>query len=102
MHSKYLQNKNQTKNKMKKILISILLIVIILCINKSCTDQIGARKTLNQNNYRVLNVGGGRFIGGHNSTTHRTEFKAIAPNGDTVTGIVARSLGGGNEILLDE
>lgn len=68
----------------------------------SCTDEDGARKTLERNNYKVIKVGGYSWLGGSKDDTYKTEFEAIAPNGDTVTGVVTSGLFKGNTIRLDD
>lgn len=68
----------------------------------SCTDKTGATKTLERSGYKPLNVGGyGWFVGGKEDW-YVTKFKAIAPNGEVVTGCVTRGLFKGNTIRLDD
>jgi hypothetical protein len=56
------------------------------------TDKEGATKTLERNGYKPIEVGGYGWLSSSESDTYVTEFKAIALNGDTVTGCVTRGL----------
>jgi hypothetical protein len=47
-------------------------------------------------------VGGYDWFGGGKDDVYRTNFKAIAPNGDTVTGCVTSGWFKGNTIRLDD
>jgi hypothetical protein len=75
------------RRSINKIIIFILLTVIL-----SCTDKEGATKTLERNGYKPIEVGGYGWLSSSESDTYVTEFKAIALNGDTVTGCVTRGL----------
>lgn len=69
----------------------------------SCTTDVpGATKALERNNYKPLHVGGLRWFAGGQGDVYRTEFRAIAPNGDTVTGVVTGSYFKGSTIRLDD
>lgn len=83
---------------MKKVLVLAVLVLSLV----SCTDKKGARKTLERNNYKVIEVGGYSWFGGGKDDVYKTEFKAIAPNGDTVTGTVTSGWFKGNTIRLDD
>jgi len=82
---------------MKRVFVALILLTLA-----SCTDEIGARKTLERNNYKIINVGGYAWFGGSNNDLYCTKFKAIAPNGDTVTGMVTKGLFKGNTIRLND
>jgi len=85
---------------MKIVLIAVAVIIFLLL--PSCTDREGARKTLERNNYKVIEVGGYSWFGGGEHDVYKTNFKAIAPNGDTVRGCVTRGWFKGNTIRLDD
>ena len=88
---------------MKKTILPFLLIILMIIIAlTSCTDNSGAKKTLERNNYKVLHVGGYAFFNGSEDETFKTKFVAVAPNGDTVTGAVTRGLLKGSTIRLDD
>lgn len=80
--------------------IKLALIVAIMFTVQSCTDVEGTRKTLKRNCYKPIEVGGYRFFG--SNETFKTSFKAIAPNGETVTGYVTKDFFKGNAIRLDD
>lgn len=84
---------------MKKIATIYLAIALIMLTASSCTDEKGARKALEANNYKVIDVGGYDLFGGED--TFKTKFKAISPNKDTVTGTVTRGWFKGSTIRLD-
>jgi hypothetical protein len=79
---------------MKKLLIPLLLIMA------SCTDKVGAKKALERNNYKVLEIGGHDYFT-ESKDIYQTKFKAVAPNGDTVTGTVSKGLLKGSTIRLN-
>ena len=89
-------------NRIKMAIIAVMIIGLILSVSVSCTDMEGARKTLERNNYKVIEVGGHDWFNGGEQDVYATRFKAIAPNGDTVTGCVTRGLFKGNTIRLDD
>jgi hypothetical protein len=78
----------------KKILPLIIAIIFLVAINILIphTDKIATKKTLEQNNYKVILVGGYYFWGGNKSDWYKTKFQAIAPNGDTVEGTVTKGI----------
>lgn len=83
---------------MKKILLSLLVVVSLT----SCTDKEGATKTLERAGYKPIKVGGYSYFGGGKDDVYKTEFTAIAINGDTVTGVVTSGWFKGNTIRLDD
>jgi hypothetical protein len=91
------------KEIMKKVLslLAILLIVILALLTSNCTDESGAKKTLETNGYRPINVGGYGWVSGSKDDLYITKFIAIAPNGDTVKGCVTRGLMSGSIIRLE-
>jgi hypothetical protein len=87
------------KNKLKFI---VLMLVITFCI-QGCTDVDGATKTLERSGYKPIEVGGYAFFSGSKEDFYITKFKAVAPNGDTVTGCVTKGFWfKGNTIRLDD
>lgn len=81
---------------------SILLITIFSClVLSSCTDEPGAKKALERSGFKPISVGG-YGLGGSKDDIYVTKFKAIAPNGDTVTGVVTKGTFKGNTIRLDD
>lgn len=79
---------------MKKSIPWIITIILLVFINILLphTDKIATVKTLEQNNYKVILVGGFDFWAGNKSDWYKTKFKALAPNGDTVIGTVTKGL----------
>lgn len=77
------------------VIISLLGLVMV-----KCTDEKGARKVLERNNYEVIRVGGHDYLG--QDDPYATCFKAVAPNGDTVTGCVTKGFFKGSTIRLDD
>jgi len=75
--------------------------VLVLSITVSCTDEKGARKTLERHGFKPLEVGGYGWFDGSKSDVYRTRFKAIAPNGEIVTGCVTSGWFEGHTIRLD-
>ena len=67
-----------------------------------CTDESGARKVLEKNGYKVVEVGGYAFFAASKDDVYATKFKAISVSGDTVTGVVTRGLLKGSTIRFDE
>lgn len=88
-------------------IVAILAIVIFSFVGGHVhfkTDPDNAYRVLSLNNYKNIEVTGYRFFGcGHNDWYH-TGFRATAPNGQTVTGVVCRgywSWGKPNTIRID-
>jgi len=80
-----------------------LLLLAALAVNTSCgSDVTGATKALERNNYRPLHVGGYSWFGGSKDDVYCTKFEAIAPNGDTVKGVVTKGYFKGSTIRLDD
>jgi hypothetical protein len=89
----------------KRTLCSILATcgyVLLMAGLSSCTDESGARKALERNNYQPIKVGGYDWLGGSKGDVYITKFEAIAPNGDTVSGCVTKGLWKGSTIRLDD
>lgn len=82
---------------MKKLLVIFGAVLMV-----SCTDRSGARKQLERNNYKPLDVGGYSLFGGSQDDVFKTKFIAIAPNGDTVRGVVTKGWFKGSTIRLDD
>lgn len=79
------------------VIISLLALVMV-----NCTDEKGARKVLERNNYKVISVGGYDILRKSNDDVYSTSFKAVAPNGDIVTGCVTKGFFKGSTIRLDD
>lgn len=80
----------------------LLLILFLGTVMSACTDNAGTIKTLERSGYKPLNVGGYSFFGGSEGDLYKTKFRAIAPNGDTVTGTVTKGIMKGNTIRTDD
>ena len=80
---------------MKKCLLFCLLL-------GACTDADNAQKTLERAGYKPLEVGGYAWFAGSKEDVYATKFKAIAVNGDTVTGVVTKGWFKGATIRLDD
>jgi len=83
----------------KKAILSLLaLTMLTACL----TDETGAKKTLERNGYKVIEVGGYDYWT-ESKDDYQTRFKAVAVNGDTVTGTVTKgAFGKGSTIRLDD
>ena len=73
-------------------LIIVIIFLLSMYIFIPHTDKIATKKTLEQNNYKVILVGGYDFWAGNKSDWYKTKFRAIAPNGDTVEGTVTKGI----------
>jgi hypothetical protein len=90
------------KKKYIYIAVTILTISLSTILIIPPTDKLAAKKTLEDNNYKVLEVGGYSWTGSRMKNEYfRTKFKAIKPNGDTVTGCVSKPLGYGSNVILE-
>ena len=85
-------------NRLAPAFASVLLAVVL----SSCTDESGAKKALERNGYKSINVGGYGWFAGSKEDVYVTKFKAVAPNGDTVTGCVTRGWFKGNTVRTDD
>jgi hypothetical protein len=83
-------------------ILSRTFLFFIFILFASCTDEVGARKTLERNGYKVLSVGGYQFGASSENEQFATKFRAVAVNGDTVTGCVTRGYLKGSTIRLDD
>lgn len=91
------------KNKsLIKALIFTCVISLSTIILSSCTDNAGTRKTLLRNNYKPISVGGYGWFGGSKGDIFVTKFKAVAPNGDTLTGCVTSGWFKGNTLRTND
>jgi len=79
-----------------------VLLITLLSFLSSCTDETGAKKALERSGYKPISVGGYGYFSGSDDDIYKTKFKAIAPNGDTVTGVVTKGTFKGNTIRLDD
>jgi hypothetical protein len=90
-------------NMKNKTLTIIALIIVVSCFTlSSCTDRRSARKALERSGYKPINVGGYCWFGGSGRDTFITRFKAVAPNGETVTGCVTKGLFKGSTIRVND
>lgn len=85
-------------NRLAPAFASVLLAVVL----SSCTDESGAKKALERNGYKPINVGGYGWFAGSKDDVFRTKFKAVAQNGDTVTGCVTSGWFKGNTVRTDD
>ncbi|MBL7813467.1 MAG: hypothetical protein JNL70_00580 [Saprospiraceae bacterium] len=67
-----------------------LVFAIFSLISSSCTDVEGTKKTVERFGFRPIEVGGYSFWNGSATDRCKTKFKAVALNGDTVTGAVTK------------
>ena len=79
-----------------------LMFLAVLFMAVSCTDVNSSTKCLKQNNYKPLKVGGYAFFGGSRDDWYATKFIAIAPNGDTVSGVVTKGVFKGSTIRVND
>jgi hypothetical protein len=86
---------------MKK-LITYLAAAAVMTTSQSCTDVDGATKALEHAGYKPIEVGGYDWFNGSENDFYRTKFKAVALNGDTITGGVSSGLLKGSTIRLDD
>ena len=92
------------KNRTSKLVrTSASLIAVVSCFTfSSCTDESGARKTLERSGYKPIEVGGYGWFAGSKDDVFVTKFKAVSPNGETVTGCVTKGWFKGNTIRVDD
>jgi len=81
---------------MKKIIL-----ISITALLMSCTDEKGAKKTLENSGYTNVSVGGYGLFGGSKDDVYCTKFTATSPNGNRVTGVVTSGWFKGHTIRLD-
>jgi len=87
---------------MKKSISTIITLIAISVLSSCFTDEEGAKKTLERNGYKVIEVGGYDYFT-ESKDTYQTRFKAVAVNGDTVKGTVTKgAFGKGSTIRLDD
>lgn len=86
-----------------KALPLMLVFALILLTSSSCTDAGGAKKTIERFGFKPIEVGGYSFWNGSATDRCKTKFKAVALNGDTVTGAVTKGwIFKGSTIRLDD
>lgn len=81
---------------MKRIL--LLLGVTLLA---SCTDELGARRALESQGFRQIEITGYRYWGCAESDNFHTGFQATGAGGDRVAGVVCKSLTKGSTVRID-
>ncbi len=85
---------------MKTSFIAVILLVAVLFLGGCGSDPVGAEKTLRISGYTEITITGYRWFSG-NDDAYVTEFKARAPNGEMVTGVVTSGVNKGHTIRLD-
>ena len=90
------------RNFIKPRTLAIASLLLGAVLFQSCTDEVGAKKTLERSGYKPIKVGGYAWFCGGKEDWYITRFTAIAPNGETVTGYVTRGLFKGNTVRLDD
>ena len=68
------------------------LILIIALLSAGCTDQQKTYKTLSDNGYTDINVGGYSWFMCGNGDDYATEFTAKSPSGKFVSGAVCSGI----------
>jgi hypothetical protein len=82
--------------------IGFFLITFVISVSLGgCTDEKGTEKILKINNYKPIEIGGYGWLDGDKSDIYKTRFKAVAPNGDTVSGTVTKGWFKGGTIRID-
>ena len=79
----------------------IIIVGLSILILPHCTDEKGTKKVLEKNHYKPLEIGGYGWWYGGRDELYRTKFKAISPNGDTITGCVTDNPFFGPAIRID-
>ena len=70
---------------MKKVILASLVALVLF---SGCTDSSGARKALNEQGYKNIDIGGFAIFGCGEDDTFRTEFSATSSSGHRVNGVV--------------
>ena len=91
--------KNKTSMNRKAFAFAYVMLAAVLL---GCTDESGAKKALERNGYKPINVGGYGWFAGSKDDVYITKFKAVAPNGDTVNGCVTSGWFKGNTVRTDD
>lgn len=78
-----------------------LLIILALPLLASCTDERGARRALEAQGYRDIQITGYRMWGCSDNDSYHTGFKATGANGTTITGVVCANFFKGSTVRLD-
>lgn len=84
---------------MKRFLIVVMLSALVF---SSCTDEEGAEKVLKRSGYTSVDAGGYDFFNGSKDDVYVTKFKATAPNGERVSGVVTKGWFKGSTIRLND
>ena len=66
------------------------IVVVLIFENPLWTDVDGATHTLKVQGYKPIHVGGYAWFAAEDG--YKTKFRAIAPNGEEVTGVVTRGI----------
>lgn len=78
------------------------ILVIVVCISfGGCSDPEGTKRVLRQQNYTDIEITGFRYFTASKGDMYVTGFKAKAPNGETVTGVVTSGWFKGHTVRLD-
>lgn len=67
---------------------AIAMLVMGALVLAGCTDPPTAERVLQQQNYRDIQITGYGWFGCSEDDTFATRFRARAPNGEMVTGVV--------------
>ena len=92
--------RNDDYYKLFASIVFIAILVACLCFG-GCTDPEGTKRVLRQQNYTDIEITGFRYFTASKGDTHVTGFKAKAPNGETVTGVVTSGWFKGHTVRLD-
>jgi hypothetical protein len=79
----------------------LLVLLISLPLLAGCTDGSGARRVLEAQGFREIEITGYRFWGCGEQDTYKTGFSALAVSGDKVTGIVCGGWLKGSTVRFD-
>lgn len=80
----------------------LIITISIICLLLSCTDEKGAKRTLEVSGYKPINVGGYGWLSGSKDDVFKTKFTAISPSGYKVSGCVTKGIFKGSTIRLDD
>ena len=76
-------------------------ILLTACALAACTRPEAAERTLRQQGYTHIGMGGFAFWGCGKDDTFKTKFTANAPNGEPVSGVVCEGWLKGRTVRLD-
>jgi hypothetical protein len=79
----------------------LLLITLVAVLLTACSDAQGARKALEVQGFKDIQITGYRFFGCGQDDTFKTGFRAVGQNGAIVTGAVCQGWLKGATVRLD-